>query len=81
MTTYTLTGIFKNMSFTREEAIAELEANPNAEAWLGMAIAQSMDGDYQWAAQSFEKYFQCLEKSRDAVALAQFPGGRMGAHF
>ncbi len=46
----------------RKCAVEEIEKNPaNPEAWLIMGITQANMGDYEWSAQSFEKYLQCME--------------------
>lgn len=33
-------------------------------SWAALGIAQANQGDYDWAAQSFEKYLQCVEKQK-----------------
>jgi Tfp pilus assembly protein PilF len=41
---------------------SELEEHPEEPLnWLVMGAIQANQGDYGWAAQSFEKYLQCVE--------------------
>lgn len=52
----------------RRLIIAELEnALLDPECWLAMGLVQAESRDYDYAAQSLEKYLHCLKAKHDAV--------------